>query len=70
MQQIDQTESLEYAIQMVYEDMLPYEDFAFRLPQELLHRLPEILAKIVQSKTHQQGGSSLVRSAGFGSQPL
>ena len=35
---------------MPYEDVLPYPDFAVRLRQHALYRLPEVLETIVRTK--------------------
>jgi hypothetical protein len=39
-----------YGSQMPYEDVLPYADFAVRLRQHALYRLPEVLETIVKNK--------------------
>lgn len=33
---------------MEYEDILPFRDFAIRIPQNDIHRLPELLDDILQ----------------------
>lgn len=37
-------------MQMPYEDVLPYPDFAVHLREHALYRLPEVLDKIINSK--------------------
>lgn len=37
-------------MQMPYEDVLPYPDFAVHLREHALYRLPEVLDKMINSK--------------------
>ena len=37
-------------MQMPYEDVLPYPDFAVHLREHALYRLPEVLDKVINTK--------------------
>ena len=46
-------------VKMPFEDVLPYQDFAVRLPQHFIHILPQILEGMLTEQSQR------VRTSGF-----
>ena len=57
-------------LQMEYEDLLPYSDFALRLPQHMIYRLPVILEELLQAQRDKVPGQGLgIRALELGLRP-
>ena len=41
-------------MQVPYEDVLPYEEFAVRLPQHMIYQLPSILGTMLPGGPHYE----------------
>ena len=40
-------------VQMEFEDVLPFHDFSFRVPQHMIYMLPQLLHKLVEEEADQ-----------------